>query len=270
MCPTRISLSLRFDPGVPLYYWAMRSIPDVHLLRRALPSLAASMALLSISCASGPYGEAVEPPELGSLEWTDDFEDGLQHWAIELEQTGVVTTSKGGLEIDVPAGATLWFRRELVGPVAITFEATAIAADGPNDRVSDINTFWMARNRDGTAPFMQQRRGAFAEYNDLLTYYVGLGGNWNTTTRFRRYIGHPESRPLLPEHDLSSSDALLTANHKQTIMLVANGTRIEYWRDGTRLLHYDDPAPYTRGWFAIRTTRSHLRIERLRIHRLER
>ena len=45
--------------------------------------------------------------------------------------------------------------------------------------------------------FAQARSGAFADYNDLLTYYVGLGGNRNTTTRFRRYIGDPVLRPLL-------------------------------------------------------------------------
>ena len=39
--------------------------------------------------------------------------------------------------------------------------------------------------------FARLRSGTFAEYNDLLTYYVGLGGNRNTTTRFRRYIGDP-------------------------------------------------------------------------------
>jgi hypothetical protein len=232
----------------------------------ALILLVASMPFLLISCASTPIAAPAEMPRLGSLQWQDDFDNGLDNWVIEIERPGVVTTSKGALEVDVPAGATLWFKRELFAPVTITFEATAIAADGPNDRVSDINTFWMAHNRDGSAPFTRQRHGAFEEYNNLLTYYVGLGGNWNTTTRFRRYIGDPESRPLLPEHDLSSPDALLIANQKQTIMLIADGRRIEYWREGIRLLQYDDPAPYKRGWFAIRTTRSHLRIERLRIY----
>jgi hypothetical protein len=227
-------------------------------------------ALLLIGCASDPNDATANAPKLGSIEWQDDFDGGLQHWAIELEQPGAVTVSKGALHIDVPAGATLWLKHELRAPVAIIFEATAIAAGGPNDRVSDINTFWMARNRDGTAPFTRKRSGAFQEYNDLLTYYVGLGGNWNTTTRFRRYIGDTESRPLLPEHDLSAPNALLAPNHKQTIMLITDGRRVEYWRDGVRLIQFDDPNPYTRGWFAIRTTRSHLKIQRLRIHELKR
>jgi len=237
--------------------------------RTLLLQVIASTSLASSGCVSHPAHLGAIPPQLEQVIGKDDFDSELSQWIVELEQGGSVTAERGTLDINVPAGATLWFKQELSSPVAITFEATAVDAGGPNDRVSDINTFWMARNQDGTAPFTQQRSGAFAEYNNLLTYYVGLGGNWNTTTRFRRYIGHAELRPMLPEHDLSSADALLTANQKQTIVLVANENRIEYWRDGVRLLYYDDPAPYTRGWFAIRTTRSHLRIERLRIHRLE-
>ena len=71
----------------------------------------------------------------------------------------------------------------------------------------------------GTAPrrFPRYAAARFADYNDLKTYYVGLGGNRNTTTRFRRYIGDPATRPLLPEHDLSVADVLLVPNQKQKI-----------------------------------------------------
>jgi hypothetical protein len=207
------------------------------------------------------------PPTLGALLHSDAFNSGLNQWHIEAKQPGKITAVNGVLDIDVPAGATLWFTPELGSPVAIVFEATAVSAGGPNDRVSDLNVFWMARNRDGATPvYAHHRSGEFSEYNDLRTYYVGLGGNANTTTRFRRYIGDPEMRPLLPEHDLSSPDALLKPNEKQTIMLVANSRRIEYWRDGRRLLAYDDHQPYEHGWFALRTVQSHLHIERLRIY----
>ena len=139
---------------------------------------------------------------------------------------------------------------------------------GANDQVSDLNVFWMASNRDGTQPFPGQRSGRFADYNDLRTYYVGLGGNRNSTSRFRRYIGDPVQRPLLPEHDLTAPDALLVPNQKQTIILVADKNAIEYKRAGRTLFRLQDPVPYTQGWFAIRTTWSHLRISRLRIRQL--
>lgn len=209
-------------------------------------------------------------PKLGAVIASDDFEAGLDQWTIELEQPGTVRADSGALDIDVPAGATLWFKPELTAPIAIVFKATAVAAGGANDRVSDLNTFWMATNKDGSSPLTPPRSGKFSDYNNLLTYYVGLGGNANATTRFRRYIGDPVNRPLLPEHDLSNPQSLLTPNKQQTITLIADGSRIEYWRDGVKLLQYDDPAPYTHGWFAIRTVQSHLRIERLRVHRLKR
>jgi hypothetical protein len=116
--------------------------------------------------------------------------------------------------------------------------------------------------------FDTPRTGQFEDYNQLLTYYVGQGGNANTTTRFRRYIGSATTRPLLPEHDLSAPEFLLTSNARQKIQLVACGPLIQYYRDGRKVFEYNDPAPYTQGWFAFRTTQSHLILENFSIHRL--
>lgn len=197
--------------------------------------------------------------------YSDDFAD-LANWVVEAEQPARVSADDGALDIDAPAGITLWFRPELGSKTVIEFDATAISAGGPNDQVSDLNVFWMAHNADGTRPvWAKPRSGRFPDYDDLLTYYVGLGGNRNTTTRFRRYVGEPGNRPLLPAHDLSRLEYLLVANAKRHIMLLADGPRIEYRRDGRVIFRYDDPAPYESGWFGLRTTWSHLRIERLRI-----
>ena len=218
-----------------------------------------SGVLLLAGCATQPGPRA--------LLFQDDFAN-TANWVLEAEQSAARAIARDGvLDIDTPAGLTLWFKPRLDGPVEIEFDATAISAGGLNDQVSDLNVFWMASNRDGSAPFPSSRAGRFAAYNDLRTYYVGLGGNRNTTTRFRRYIGDPEIRPLLPQHDLAAPDTLLTPNMKQRITLIANGRRIEYRRDGRVLFSFEDSAPYARGWFALRTTWSHLRIERLRIHR---
>ena len=220
--------------------------------------ISASAALLALAgCASQPATR--------TLLYADDF-SSTQNWIVEAEQPARVSATDGALDIDTPAGCTVWLKTPLEGPVEIEFDATAVSQGGPNDQVSDLNVFWMAANRDGSAPFSLQRSGAFAEYNNLLTYYVGLGGNRNTTTRFRRYIGDPDVRPLLPEHDLGTPDVLLVPNQRQTITLVAHGGRIEYQRDGRTLFTYEDPAPYVQGWFAFRTTYSHLRVERLRVY----
>lgn len=203
------------------------------------------LAAATLAACAAPA--ARQAPGLG-----DDFHD-LSRWHIEAEQPGRISAANGVLDIEVPAGVTLWFKPRLEGRISISFEATAVAEGGANDHVSDLNVFWMASNRDGTEPvFAKPRSGAFAEYNDLLTYYVGLGGNRNTTTRFRRYIGDPVQRPLLPEHDLRSPDVLLVPNKKQKIILIADRNTIEYKRDGVTLFHMNDSAPYTRGWFGLR------------------
>jgi hypothetical protein len=210
------------------------------------------------------------PFRIAKLLYADSFTGGMNQWTAELEKPGVVKVENGVLHLDVPAGATVWFRAELRGPVMIEYEATMIGRGGSNDRVSDLNCFWMAS--DARSPkdlFATQRSGKFADYNRLRGYYVGQGGNANTTTRFRRYIGDPELRPLLPEHDLASAGVLLKANVTQKIQLVANRGRIQYYNDGKLIFDFQDPAPYTRGYFALRTTFSHIEVGNFRVYRLQ-
>ncbi|MBB6093663.1 hypothetical protein HNQ60_002544 [Povalibacter uvarum] len=234
---------------------------------RILLAIVLSFARMAVAAESAPEHPSAQ---FGQLLFKDDFREGLGQWHVELEKPGVVAANIGMLNVDVPAGATLWFKPALRGPVAIVFEAMAVSAGGRNDRVSDLNCFWMARNRDGVSPvYARKRSGKFDDYNNLLTYYVGLGGNSNTTTRFRRYIGDPVTRPLLPEHDLSSPETLLKANRWQTITVIARGTQIEYWRNNERLIQFTDDEPYREGWFALRTTQSHLRLEKFRVYALK-
>lgn len=213
----------------------------------------------------------------GKILYADDFRHGLDGWLVEMEKPvsgagGTVTAGDGVLDIDVPAGATVWLRQELDGPVMIQYEATVVKAGGPNDRVSDLNSFWMAT--DPKSPediFAHSRSGKFAEYNSLDMYYVGLGGNGNTTTRFRRYIGDVVERPLLPENDLAVAehpDKGIVANEAQTITLIADGPLIQYWRDDVKIFEMTDAEPYTKGWFGIRTTKNHMKVRNLRIVRL--
>ena len=182
----------------------------------------------------------------GKVLYTDDFQHGLGAWRVEMEKSGSVTARDGVLDIDVPAGVTVWFRHELQGPVMIQYEATVLSAGGPNDRVSDLNSFWMATDPKSRGDiFAHPRSGKFAEYNALDMYYVGLGGNGNTTTRFRRYIGDEVERPLLPENDLSVAEHLdkgIVANKTQTVTLIADGSLIQYWRDGEKIFEMVDPA----------------------------
>ena len=191
----------------------------------------------------------------------------MTRWVAEMEKPGTVQARGGVLDIDAPAGCTLWFRPELQSPVMIQYEARMVQAGGPNDRVSDLNAFWMAA--DARTPddlFATKRTGKFSDYNQLRTYYVGLGGNSNTTTRFRRYIGDAVERPLLPENDLRSPDILLKPNVWQTVRLVAAGSRIQYYRDDRLIFDFVDPTPYTHGHFGFRTTASHVELRNFAVY----
>src|SRR5690349_13964224 len=82
--------------------------------------------------------------EVRELLASDDFRNGLGNWTIELEAGGTVEARDGVLEMDVPAGCTVWFKPRLSGPLMIEYQATVVSAGGANDRVSDLNCFWMA------------------------------------------------------------------------------------------------------------------------------
>jgi hypothetical protein len=206
---------------------------------------------------------------VGELLYADDFSRGTANWIAELEKGGTVSASNNVLDIDVPGGCTLWLKQEFSGPILIEYDATVIQAGGPNDRASDLNCFWMATDpRSEGNIFSSPRSGRFADYNQLHCYYVGLGGNTNTTTRFRRYIGSPTTRPILPEHDLTATQFLIKPNVKIKIQLIASGQLIQYYRNGEKLFELIDDAPYTHGWFAFRTVQNHMKIENVHVRRL--
>jgi hypothetical protein len=247
--------------------------------RRSMPLMFLGCAL-ALWLAAAPIAKAVTPADpaeapvlpgltVQELLFADDFSHGLANWSPELEKGGTVDASDGVLTIDVPAGASIWFKPMLSGPVVIEYEATVVSQGGANDRVSDLNCFWMAQDtRSPKDIFSWKRSGKFADYNQLLAYYVGVGGNTNTTTRFRRYIGDPVQRPLRAQDDLKDPADLLTGNTEQKLDIVADGSLIQFYRDGKKLFEMDDPQPYTSGWFAFRTTHSHLIIRGFRVYRL--
>ncbi|MFI2039278.1 DUF6250 domain-containing protein [Streptomyces bottropensis] len=231
--------------------------------RRAFGALAAGATLAALA----PAGTAAAHPRprRGRLIAADDFRHGLGQWAVELERGGVVAASRGVLEVDVPAGATVWFKRRLEGPYVVEYTATPISAGGANDRVSDLNNFWNAVDVRSPGDLLATpRSGALAEYDHLKTYYVGYGANTNTTTRLRRYVGEAGVRPLI--HDYT--EPLLVANAPHQVRIVSDGSTVRWWNNGRLVFDYVDPAPYTSGHFAFRTTWSHFRIEDFRVWRL--
>lgn len=193
----------------------------------------------------------------------------LDDWRIEAESPQAhVRLIDGSIDIDTPKGLTLWWRRPVTAPVIISFDAMAMSGPGANDQVSDLNAFWMATNRDGSSVLTTPRSGAFATYDDMRAYYVGIGGNRNSTTRMRRYVGRAGDRPLLPDHDRLDPAAMLTPNRWFHLRLIADGGHIAVERDGETLFAMTDRHPYRHGHFGVRTTQSHIQLRNFAIIRL--
>lgn len=199
----------------------------------------------------------------GQLLFADDFLGGTSRWVIEQQPGGRVDTQGGRLVIVDRGGSTVWWRQRLSGAVVIRFEATVSSAA----RVSDLNVFWMASDPARPADLFATghgRDGRFSTYDGLRTYYVGCGGNDNTTTRFRRYAGDG-TRPLAPEHDLREPRFLLQGDRPYRIELRACGERVQYLRDGELFFDVVDHEPLRSGWFALRTVDSRIEIRDFRV-----
>lgn len=190
----------------------------------------------------------------------DDFCSGLGNWVVEQQPGGTVVARDGALIISDKAGCTVWWREPLVGPLRIRYRAKVTGGE----RVSDLNCFWMATDPRSPDDFFDAsktgRDGKFASYDGLRTYYVGCGGNGNSTTRFRRYDG-AGARPLLPEHDHKEPEALLEDGRDYAIEIVVREDGSTTWaRDGKVWFDYRDERPLVRGWFGFRTVWARIEI----------
>lgn len=228
-------------------------------------------ALPPAAAAPAPAGLAPGPAcaawgQRGPLLYQDDFRGPLTQWASEVQKPegSNIASGHGKLVIDSAAGATVWFKPKLSGDVLISFHRKVLVAGGRNDRLSDLNQFWMASEPDGRLDF--SRNGKFEDYDRLPMYYAGIGGNTNKTTRLRRYT--PDgAKALVAEAD--GREHLLQPNRDYlvTVEVYHGCTRISI--DGEPWLSYFDPHPLTSGWFGLRTTWSRQEITDFRVYQLD-
>jgi rhamnogalacturonan endolyase len=175
----------------------------------------------------------------------------------------VIGNRDGRLLIDVDAGATVWLDKPLSGDLLITYTRRVVVDGGKNDRLSDFNHFWMAR--DPKNPQLFTRSGKFEDYDDLDMYYAGIGGNTNTTTRLRRYGGG--ERVLLGE--FTDRAHLLEPNRDYAIEIAVYRGCTRMRVDGQEYFSYRDPRPFTSGYFGFRTTWSRQTVDDLKIYQLK-
>jgi len=199
-----------------------------------------------------------------SSDFTKGYDSSLWHAEIAPQPPSSVYTKNGKLVLDTKGGVTVWLKKLLKGNILIEYKRKVLVDTGANDRLSDLNNFWMATDPSNSNLFT--RHGVLEEYDSLLLYYVGMGGNSNRTTRFRKYLGNGQL-PLLKEY--TDPSHLLKANHEYTITIIIENGVTQYFADGELYFSYEDPKPLTEGYFGFRSTKSRQEISDLKIYSIK-
>lgn len=199
------------------------------------------------------------------LLYYDNFTNGLCNWKTEIENpaTTTIQINDSKLDVNTSGGTTIWFNEKLFGNIIITFNVKIIDAGGLNDRVSDMNAFWMANDPTNENIFL--RDGKFESYDNLNLYYAGIGGHYNTFTRFRKYH-FDGNKPVLKEY--TDKDHLLEGNTDYSIKIIINNGHIQYYRNEVLFWDFQDKTPYTKGYFGFRTTLSHQQFSNFKVFSL--
>lgn len=202
-----------------------------------------------------------------SLLYEADFRKGVDRneWIVEAApgEDSAVYTKDGKLVIDSNGGITVWLNKHLEGNIQIEYERAVLMDGKKNDRLSDLNQFWMAQDPRNSKLF--SREGAFEEYDSLQLYYVGIGGNSNSTTRFRKYDGKG-NRVLLQEY--TDANHLLKPNKRYKIKIIVQNGTTSFWADGECYFRYTDPEPLREGYFGFRSTHSRQEVSGFRVYQL--
>lgn len=202
------------------------------------------------------------------LIFSDEFNEFPRNslWITEMtpEPGSGVYAKDGQLFLDTKGGVTVWLKKKLSGNIRIEYTRKVLVDTGKNDRLSDLNSFWMASDPRNNNLFT--RKGVLESYDSLRLYYVGMGGNSNSTTRFRKYNGNGE-RTLLKEY--RDSAHLLQPNMLYNIMIEVKYKIVRYWVNGEIFFEYIDPSPLKEGYFGFRSTKSRQAIDNIKIYQLD-
>ena len=207
------------------------------------------------------------PVQKQRLIFQDDFSAAKisGEWIIERpsSENDVCSVINEQLQLNSEGGVTVWYKHELKGNILIEYDRRILMEGGSHDRLSDLNQFWMA-----TDPInkMFTRKGGFREYDSLQMYYVGMGGNHNTTTRMRRYDGKGGLRIV---GEFTDSIHLLQPNKNYHIKIRVESGTSTFSVNDIVFFSFKDDKPLTRGWFAIRSTKSRQLVDNLKIWQLD-
>jgi len=176
-----------------------------------------------------------------------------KYWRVESEAPDYRVTFHGDTcELLSPKGLTLWRKEKMKAGMTVEYDALVVdVASDPQAKDLWARAAW--------------RSGIFVRCYTLQMYYLGFGGNHNTTTRFRRYNGdeagveNAQKRPAILK-EYTDAAHLLKANHWYHWKIESKQGHTRIFVDGECIVDYLDPEPLEEGWFGFRTTLSRTRI----------
>lgn len=199
-----------------------------------------------------------------------------RYWQIESESPDYRLSFMGDTcEILSPKGLTLWRKEKMHDNMIVEYDVCVLDEGKEGDRLSDMNCFWLASDPSHKDIWARAswRSGIFLRCYTLQMYYLGYGGNGNTTTRFRRYDGNEagvtdvSKRPAILK-EYTDAAHLLCGNHWYHVKIVSKGGHTCFFVDNELVVDYHDPQPLTSGWFGFRTTWSRVRITQFKTSEL--
>ena len=202
--------------------------------------------------------------------------DFKKYWKVESESPDYRVTFRGDTcELLSPKGLTLWRKQQLTTNIVVEYDAQVVDEGQEGDRLSDLNCFWLASDPQHSDLWSREkwRSGIFVRCYTLQMYYLGFGGNHNSTTRFRRYTGDERGvdsaayRPAILK-EYTDSAHLLRPNHWYHVKIESRDGRTRFFMDGELIVDYLDPTPLQSGWFGFRTTLSRTRITHFQTRKL--
>ena len=198
--------------------------------------------------------------------YTEKFNSDLSNWKVEFEKldSSLIQLIDGKLDVSAARGASVWFKPKLKGNIMIIYDVTVLDKGGKNDRVSDMNAFWMATDPANEKEII--RDGKFSSYDNLNLYYAGVGGHNNKFTRFRKYSSDG-NKPVLQEY--SDAAHLLKGNTEYQVKIIVHNGLIRYFIDDELYWELKEETPLSEGFFGFRTTMSHQQFDNFMVFEIE-
>lgn len=197
-----------------------------------------------------------------------DPQSVLSDWVIENQAEAMLAEKDDNItEIIAPEGLTLWYNKKLTGDYEISYRIAMVAEGNLYDRLSDMNCFWAATDPQHPTDFFARsewRGGIFSHYNSLDLFYVGYGGNENTTTRFRRYYGlyygegDDKVKPLIREY--TDESHLLRPDKWYHIVIKVSASETSYTVNGETLFSLPIQKGEGDGYFGLRLLTNHIQL----------